>query len=301
MRHPFALSRSICSSLDRRAFHHSDHSVLSDFHPVLRHRRRNRSRLWGGLRDFSRSRSRPLPDFPMSNRTSSARRAHGRVGLRHPSAMCCSRRRLPVLLAGLRIGFFICFASVLGGETLVLGGGRRPQHRADCRADGIGAHVCLDHLRRDRPRSARTCCCRHRAACQRHAADAAAMLTARQSAACMPVGLCSRVRGARSHRARVVVCAGNLWAAGSPIRRSCSRRARLCARWFATVLPRSRAHVRARHGGAGDRQRLCAGGRVGVVVGFAIGWTQPVRRGVLADPVAALRDPAGLFCCRSSS
>ena len=48
---------------------------------------------------------------------------------------------LPVTITGLRIGFFICIASVLGGETLAALSGDRQIHRALGRADGDRAAV----------------------------------------------------------------------------------------------------------------------------------------------------------------
>ena len=53
---------------------------------------------------------------------------------------------MPVTLTGLRIGFFICIASVLGGETLASRRRRRQLDRAVGRADGDRAALCLDRL-----------------------------------------------------------------------------------------------------------------------------------------------------------
>ena len=53
---------------------------------------------------------------------------------------------LPVTITGLRIGFFICIAAVLGGETLAALCRHRQIHRAVGRADGDRAAVRLDRL-----------------------------------------------------------------------------------------------------------------------------------------------------------
>ena len=54
---------------------------------------------------------------------------------------------MPVTLTGLRIGFFICIASVLGGETLAAAAGVGKSIALVGRADGNGAALCLDRLR----------------------------------------------------------------------------------------------------------------------------------------------------------
>ena len=54
---------------------------------------------------------------------------------------------MPVTLTGLRIGFFICIASVLGGETLAAAAGVGKSIALVGRTDGDGAALCLDRLR----------------------------------------------------------------------------------------------------------------------------------------------------------
>ena len=68
----------------------------------------------------------------------------GRDARRSRSATSTCPARSPVIVTGLRIGFFICFASVLGGETLSSAAGVGHEIAQPRRADEQRADVRLD-------------------------------------------------------------------------------------------------------------------------------------------------------------
>ena len=124
-------------------------AVLPAVRRVLRHRAGLEDRLW-----------RDLCFFPIALNTIAGFSSVDELYLRAVRSMGAGSlaqfryvylpAAMPVTLTGLRIGFVICIASVLGGETLAAAAGIGKSIALVGRADGDGAALCLDRLRGDR-------------------------------------------------------------------------------------------------------------------------------------------------------
>ena len=156
-RDPLALRDRGGRAVDRRALHHSDHLVLPDVHPVFRRRHGIEGRLWRGLRLFPDRAQYDRRLFERSRNATCAPRARWAPHTWHTFRHVLLPGAFPVLVNGMRISFFIAFASVLGGEVLssIAGVGRNIALAAELMEPA--RMYRLDHLRRadgDQPQHA---------------------------------------------------------------------------------------------------------------------------------------------------